>query len=79
MQCPQCQHENPPQANAEALQHAAPRRPLAPRPRQALPAHKQAQDHPTTATTMYREMDMTYWLGQAETEIKELSSCRIPF
>jgi hypothetical protein len=38
---------------------------------------EQAQEHLTTATTMYREMDMTYWLDQAETErrtpIKALS------
>jgi predicted protein tyrosine phosphatase len=27
---------------------------------------EQAQEHLTTATTMYREMDMTYWLKQAE-------------
>ena len=27
---------------------------------------EQAQEHLTTATTMYREMDMTYWLEQAE-------------
>ena len=29
----------------------------------------QAQEHLTTATTMYREMGMTYWLEQAEAEI----------
>jgi hypothetical protein len=29
---------------------------------------EQAQEHFTTATTMYREMGMTYWLEQAETE-----------
>jgi DNA-binding SARP family transcriptional activator len=28
--------------------------------------HEQAQEHLTTATTMYREMGMTYWLEQAE-------------
>jgi len=27
----------------------------------------QAHEHIMTATTMYREMGMTYWLGQAET------------
>ena len=26
-----------------------------------------AQEHLTTATTMYREMDMGFWLAQAET------------
>ena len=30
---------------------------------------EQAQEHPTTATTMYREMGMTYWLEKAEAEI----------
>jgi hypothetical protein len=33
---------------------------------------EQAQEHLTTATTMYREMGMTYWLERAETEMKEL-------
>jgi hypothetical protein len=28
---------------------------------------EQAQEHLTTATTMYREMGMTYWLEKAET------------
>ncbi len=28
--------------------------------------HEQAQEHLTTATTMYREMDMRFWLEQAE-------------
>ena len=32
----------------------------------------QAQKHLTIATTMYREMDMRFWLEQAETEVKEL-------
>jgi len=27
---------------------------------------EQAQEHVATATTMYREMDMPYWLEQAE-------------
>ena len=30
---------------------------------------EQARDHLTTATTMYREMGMTYWLEQAEAEM----------
>jgi hypothetical protein len=33
---------------------------------------QEAQEHLTTATTMYREMDMTYWLGKAEQEMKAL-------
>jgi class 3 adenylate cyclase/tetratricopeptide (TPR) repeat protein len=33
--------------------------------------HQQAQDHLTTATTMYREMGMTYWLERAEAELRE--------
>jgi hypothetical protein len=33
----------------------------------------QAQDHLTTATTMYREMDMRFWLEQAEAEMRELA------
>ena len=30
---------------------------------------QQAQEHLTTATTMYREMDMRFWLEQAESEM----------
>ena len=33
---------------------------------------EQARDHLTTATTMYREMDMTYWLEKGEREIQSL-------
>jgi class 3 adenylate cyclase/tetratricopeptide (TPR) repeat protein len=33
---------------------------------------EQAQEHLTTATTMYREMGMTYWLEKAEAEMVEL-------
>jgi tetratricopeptide (TPR) repeat protein len=33
---------------------------------------EQAQEHLTIATTMYREMGMTYWLEKAEAELKEL-------
>jgi len=29
---------------------------------------QEAQEHLTTATTMYREMGMAYWLEQAEAE-----------
>jgi uncharacterized protein HemY len=35
---------------------------------------QQAQEHFTAAMTMYREMDMTYWLEQIPREIKELES-----
>jgi tetratricopeptide (TPR) repeat protein len=34
---------------------------------------EQAQEHLTTATTMYREMGMTYWLEQAEAELGQLA------
>ena len=34
---------------------------------------EKAQEHFTTATTMCREMDMRFWLQQAEVEIKELA------
>jgi hypothetical protein len=33
---------------------------------------EQAQEHLTTAMTMYREMGMTYWLEQSATEIAAL-------
>jgi hypothetical protein len=29
--------------------------------------------HLATATTMFREMDMRFWLEQAEMEVKEVS------
>ena len=34
--------------------------------------HDQAQEHLTTATTLYREMGMTYWLEKAEAEMGAL-------
>ena len=33
---------------------------------------EEAQEHLATATTMYREMDMRFWLEQAQREMKEL-------
>ena len=33
----------------------------------------QAQEHLTTATAMYREMDMRFWLERVEAEMKELA------
>jgi hypothetical protein len=35
--------------------------------------HGHAREHLTTATTMYREMDMRFWLEQAEAEMRELA------
>ena len=32
---------------------------------------EQAQEHLTTATTMYCEMGMTYWLNTAEAEVRD--------
>jgi hypothetical protein len=32
--------------------------------------HERAEEHLTTATAMYREMDMGFWLAPAEAEIK---------
>ena len=34
---------------------------------------EQAQEHLTTATTMYREMEMPFWLEQAEAEMEGLA------
>ena len=34
--------------------------------------HEQAREHLTTALTLYREMDMPFWLEQAEAEAKHL-------
>jgi hypothetical protein len=33
---------------------------------------EQAQEHLATATMMYREMDMRFWLEQAEAELNVL-------
>jgi len=33
---------------------------------------EQAREHLTTATTMYREMDMRFWLDQTEAEVSRL-------
>jgi hypothetical protein len=32
-----------------------------------------AEEHFTTATTMYREMDMQFWLEQADVEMRALA------
>jgi hypothetical protein len=34
---------------------------------------EEARNHLTAATTMYREMDMRFWLEQAEAELGERS------
>jgi uncharacterized protein HemY len=33
---------------------------------------EQAQEHLRTAMTMYRDMDMRFWLGPAEAELAEV-------
>ena len=35
---------------------------------------EQAQEHLTTATTMFREMDMRFWLEQAEVKSRDLGA-----
>jgi hypothetical protein len=32
---------------------------------------QQAQEHLTSATTLYDQMDMRFWLGQAEVELRQ--------
>ena len=69
MHCPRCQHENSPSAKlCEA--------PLVARCHLGLGKlyrrvgqHDQAQEHLTTATTLYREMDMRFWLKRADAEL----------
>jgi hypothetical protein len=34
---------------------------------------EQAREHLTTATTLYREMDMRFWLERAEAELRSVS------
>ena len=33
---------------------------------------ERAREHLATATTMYREMDVRFWLEQAESELRKL-------
>jgi hypothetical protein len=56
-----------------------PSSPTATSPRQALPLHEQTREHLATATTMYRDMSMTYWLEKAEAESPKnaVTGCRI--
>jgi len=39
-------------------------------------AAREAQEHLTTATALYREMDMQFWLEQAEAEMRTLGAAR---
>jgi uncharacterized membrane protein YvbJ len=55
--CPQSQHENPDDAK---LCLECGRR---------TDKREQAREHLTTATTMYREVDMRYWWEQADAEL----------
>jgi tetratricopeptide (TPR) repeat protein len=41
--------------------------------RKADQQQEQAREHLTTATTMYREMDMRFWLDQAEADMRALA------
>jgi hypothetical protein len=34
--------------------------------------HEQAREHLTTASSMYRDMGMTYWLEKAEAEMRDV-------
>jgi hypothetical protein len=62
--------------SARRSQHAeyvSPRRPLPPRPRQAVSADRdgaRAKEHLTTAFTMYREMGMSFWLEKTDAELR---------
>ena len=38
-----------------------------------LDRRQDAHERVTTAATMFREMDMRYWLDQAEAEMKEMA------
>jgi hypothetical protein len=55
--CPQCRHENPGDAKF-CLERG-----------RRTDKREQAREHVTTATTMYREMDMRYWREQADAEL----------
>ena len=50
--------------------------PLPPRPRLAPPTCKRpnwTHEHVNTATAMYREMGMPFWVEKAEAELTQLS------
>jgi hypothetical protein len=82
MKCPRCEHENRSAAKfceecatPFALAEELGMRPLAAHCHLGLGRlyrrtgkRDEAQEHLTTAATMYREMDMRFWLMQAETE-----------
>ena len=57
-----------------AARHAPARRPLPGLAKLSRRTGKreQALEHLTTATTMYREMDMRFWLEQAQAEMGKL-------
>ena len=59
MRCPRCQHENPPLRLGRLYRRTGQR--------------ERAPEHFITATTMYREMEMRFWVEQAETELRELA------
>ena len=42
-------------------------------PRRRTDKRQQAQEHLTTAVSAYREMDMRFWLEQAEMVMTELA------
>jgi hypothetical protein len=89
MKCPQCQHENRSADlraaelkyfEALGLGEKLGMRPLAAHCHLGLGKlykrtgkREHAQERLTTATTMYREMRMTYWLERATTELKALA------
>jgi hypothetical protein len=62
-------------AEAEELRMCPPRRPLPPRSQQLYRRtgkRQEAHEHLTTATTMYREMGMRFWVEEAEVEMRAL-------
>jgi hypothetical protein len=62
----------PPNSHAQVLGVRPARSPLG-KVSQQTGKRERARDHLTTATTMYREMDMRFWLGQAEAEMGGLA------
>jgi len=76
MRCPQCQQENPPQAKF-CLECAQPVSTVPVARHLGLgklyartDKREQAREHLTTAATMYREMEMRFWLEQGERELR---------
>jgi len=74
---PRTQHRYEPRAEgvSDRARHATARRPLSRRPGlcRRTGRRQEAPEHLTRATSMYREMDMPFWLPEVEAELRALA------